>query len=277
MEETNRDSLNVRGGLSYNSEERWRVVDSYNSTYWSGLDVNVYANNIRLEEAVQVSYQILEPIRPLYNYASHVANRIIHGQRIVAGELTLNFKRDGYLFSLLDALKKEDNWLPASRDSEVNSPIPAVLTEYGAFNYDDTIKADIKAGKYKGKLLSDIIKTVNDRELQTSTPNSQANISNNSGMLETTLGGFDLNIIYGSQIKSEQVLRFTGSDTLVSDATTTNDPKADTKIASGLKLVGVSLGGISKVISDDGRALMETYTFQAKNIQIIKLEDLFIG
>jgi len=260
---------------SYEIGEQWKVVDRFDSTYWSGQDVRVYANNIRLEEAVQVSYQIIEPIRPVYGYASYVADRMVHGQRLIVGELSVNFKKDGYIFSLISALKREENWLTGSRNNESNNPVSAVGTEYGLFRYDQTTIDAIRSGSYKGRTLSKIVDQVyNDDLLDSGGGNYSPIILNEAPMFRTKEEGFDLNITYGTQIKSEQVLRFSGTDNMTPSITNTHEPKLNTKIPTGLKIIGVSLGGVTKVIGDDGRPIMESYTFQARNIQVIKFEDL---
>ena len=49
------------GPLTFNypstplSGEEWRVVDRFDSSYWSGRDVCYYFNNIKLDEVIQLT------------------------------------------------------------------------------------------------------------------------------------------------------------------------------------------------------------------------------
>ena len=266
--------LNVRPP-NYSIGEQWKLVDKYDSTFWSGQDVAIYANNIKIQDAVQMNYQVLEPIRPLYHYSSFVADRMIHGQRIIAGEFSIHYKKDGYIFSLVSALSKEENWLTGSRNRELNNPIRTVSTENGLFRYDAATVDAIKNGKYKGKNLSQIVEKIHNNELLDSDAQIYPPIVHNErGMFWTKDGGFDINIVFGTNLRSEQTLKYNGSDHMIADITKNDDKKLNSKVATGTKLIGVELGGYTKTIADDGRSIMETYTFQATNTQPINFEDL---
>lgn len=275
MPESNYDPFNNK--LKHPSpelSEKWRIVDQYNTTYWSGLDIRVYFNNFRIDQATQVSYQIIEQVRPVYGYASFVADRMVQGQRLVAGEITLNFKREGYLFSLINALSSQEQWLVGSNGSTVN-PLQTAATEYGLFNYNANTIQDLKNGNYKGRNLSKIVEDVYQKELLN--PASDifpAQVKNDNAMFFSKKEGFDINIIYGAQVKSELTLRYDGSGNSYPDITKNVESRLDNRPATGIKIVGAYLSSSAKTISDDGRPIMETYSFQAKNVQVLDIADL---
>jgi hypothetical protein len=60
----------------------FKLVDQFDSSYWSGTELEVYANNILLD-SVQVSYQVYERTQPYWGYASYIPDRIHHGNRLI--------------------------------------------------------------------------------------------------------------------------------------------------------------------------------------------------
>ena len=204
--------------------EDWKLVDQFNSAYWSGQDVKIYFNDVLIEDGIQINYQIAEQARPYYGYASYIPQRIYHGARIVAGEFSLNFKRDGYIFSLINYLTKSPAGrtpAPAGQNSEKvlgNQPLP-FLTEQGELLADDIksltpdqlssrVKA-IKAGRIgtKNSLLG------NDN-------NYPAVVSSDRGVFQTTTYGFDIKIIYNANLTTSRSLRFESTGEFYSDGAT---------------------------------------------------------
>jgi hypothetical protein len=260
--------------------EQWRLVDRFDSTYWSGKDVKVYFDNIRIREAVQVSYQVLEQIMPVYHYSDYVPTRMVQGQRLVVGEITTNFKRDGYLYSLIKALadEKDTRWLDNGRSREVNKPAQTLVTEYGLLGYSDQSVADLKQGKYKGKDLKKIVETIYEKNLQSSDYGAfSPDVNNRQPMFFTGLEGFNLTLVFGSQLKNEQILRYNANGDAYPDITNTREPRTDQRVATGKSIISVYLGGSSTVVDDSGRPIMETLTFQAKNVQVLDIKDLEIN
>lgn len=272
-----------------NNHEEWKLVDQFNSAYWSGLDVQIYANNILLTEAIQVNYIVTEQVRPYYGYASYIPDRLYHGSRIIQGELSLNFKRDGYLFSLLDLLRnqREENvWLPTSPPSkeasnsmsEIRPPNPYTTNAWGPQS----------VSKIKGIIDPKVAKDLVDRKkaaTNEATVNSryEANVPSRAGMFETKTEGFDINIIFGANLNSGMTLRFLSDDSYIADGVDsgfadgavlqTDANKQGIVASTGIKLIGISIMGLARSINDDGRPIIETYTFQARDVQILKNSD----
>lgn len=113
-------------GLTTESQYRepWHLVDEYNSTYWSGLDANVFFNGIHIEEIVQIQYQVVESVTPYYGYAYYTAQRMHRGQRIISGNFLINFKQSGYLFGLLETFKTNGRSSYFDPGTDPNTPLP---------------------------------------------------------------------------------------------------------------------------------------------------------
>lgn len=267
---------------SNSTHEDWKIVDKFDSTYWSGLDVQIYFNNILINEAIQISYVVNEQVRAYYGYSSYVPDRFHHGARVVQGEMTINFKRDGYIFSLLKLIADTDpneSWfgnesiaeLPTDGRTPVevdNFPFASMWAQAAS----STLSAE------KAKELINKGKKVVTEDAVFRTPTT---INTRKGIFESQLEGFDINIVYGANLSSKRNLRWIGGDEyeLAPDNAQYGDgrvlqvSKDDGLVTStGLKLIGTSISGLAKTINDDGRPIVETYSFQAKDVVPIKVK-----
>ncbi len=267
--------------MSYNkfarnvsSHEEWKIVDRFDSTYWSGLDAQVYFDNVLLNETIQINYVVSEQIRPYYGYASYTAQRIHHGARIIQGEITMNYKRDGYLFSLL-------NYIRMNNDADPLLPIPSAPGDgspikYSNETYGPALWEQIKDEGLSGKVVNEIVSKSKKQTIDEATINRQVPVVlKNFGMFETRTEGFDINIIFGANLDSAKALRWLDDDNYDISAAYQGDSwiiqEPQGVVAStGIKLIGVSLAGVAKNVVDDGRPLLETYSFQAKDVMILK-------
>ena len=275
----------------------WQLVDKYDSSYWSGGHVDVYANDVLLD-SVQVSYQIVERVHPYYGYASYVADRMHHGTRLVTGELTLNFKRYNYLFSLLSYLRqgKGRDLLPVPKeisvprtDEERNADgstglvkvRPPVPYESDATPISQSKASTLSATQLR-RLLNARKKAHDEDQYLVNTDIGQdvypSNVQTTLGMFATRPSGFELNIIHGAGLVSAQTLRFHTEDDYSLKMGSTHDIQYTPNPGTGLKILGVELQGDAKVIDDSGRPVLETYTFQARDVvpmsptQLVKMQ-----
>jgi hypothetical protein len=84
---------------------KWVMVDQFNSSYYSGLDISVYFGAVYMDEVISLQYQEVEQVKPNFSYASYTYNSISRGARLVTGSFTINFKESGYLYNLLKTLR----------------------------------------------------------------------------------------------------------------------------------------------------------------------------
>lgn len=85
-------------------QPQWVTLNEFQSTYFSGLDISIYAGNIYLDEVVQLQFSEMEQVRPLYGYSDYTFRHVAHGSRIVQGTFVMNFKDGGYMPTLLQKL-----------------------------------------------------------------------------------------------------------------------------------------------------------------------------
>jgi hypothetical protein len=89
------------------------------------------------------------------------------------------------------------------------------------------------------------------------------------GLFETGIDGFDLNILFGGRLDQSKKLTWDNSDVYNTQTLITEPTNKTNTVATGVKLIGVSIMGQAKAITDEGRGIVETYTFQAKDLQTI--------
>jgi len=263
-------------------QNQFKIVDNFNTTYWSGEDVAIYADNVFLQEAFQLNYMITEQVRPYYGYASYIPDRVIHGSRIITGEISLNFKQDSYVYSLIQLLSKTDNsFLKSSINktdlSQTGTRIRPVLP---MTNISNSLSAPtIEQFNNNPQLAAEYAKRKKQltTALDTEDVNKyQSDINEVSGIFETRPSGFDISIILGAGIKTAQILRMdTDSTSYYTDGIIDQTKNVgQMSPATGKKLIGVDLMQQAVSMNDDGRGFVETWTFQARDLQILNHIDL---
>ena len=267
-------------------KEEWRLVETFDSAYWGGLDANVYIDKVKLDDFVQLNYQVVEQVRPYYGYADYVARRLYHGTRIITGELTINFKRFNYLYTILRMAKVGESLaaVPAKEKTEAErtKPVWMSATEIAMGAVGTMLpglvpganRAEVTANVTAGLAAPDTAKNFVDAAQQNMLarsayhPSSKPVVSDSSGVFETTTQGFDLYIRFGEELKASQQLRFRADGDYYRDGKVTPTGPLATSIKTSFRLKGVSFLGTARPIGDDGRPLVETYNFIARNIEL---------
>jgi len=249
-------------------QENWKLVDEFDTAYWSGLDAHIYINDIFLDEALQLNYQILEQLRPYYNYASYVPNRIYHGARLISGELSLNFKREGFIFSLLSNIGKglQTSFSTYASQNDV-APYSLDLSTISTDSSGAISQAEIKALKAK--------KSAN--QFNTYSSVDDATVYNTRGMFENPGQELEIKVVFGTPLSNGRKIVWQSETNYYLDNNVDEDPtgfKDGITTANGIKLIGVHFQSRGTSITDDGRAIAETYSFMARNIQILKVSDI---
>lgn len=270
------------GPLTFNypstplSGEEWRVVDRFDSSYWSGRDVCYYFDNIKLDEVIQLTWQAFEKVTPFYGYASYIPDALVHGQRLISGEISMNFKREGYMFSLLNLVKTtrpEDVWVTTK--NKKGNPIDTSVSDWGISSSPSAAAASLKTGELSPAQVRKLVQEQYQKEISSSNSSKfPAVIEARAGMYETRKGGFDINIIFGADLRNELALRYDGNSEAYADVIRVPSEHIGDNVATGIKLIGASISGKGKTIGDDGRPILETYSFMARDIRILNVEDL---
>lgn len=282
--------LQVHNTRVREGEHVWKTVDQYFQTYWSGLDARIYANDTLLDEVISLQWGLEEAVMPLFGYHDYVFRKAAHGSRRVQGAFTINFKRDSYLYELLRTLNQ-----PAATQSQfakVAHPSLTAAARDGNATLDDFMAyvstGEGPSGPGKGQLrldperLSEVAHAFEDAIWQGLSP--QADQSNSlAGLLKFTPANqprfqlseaFDLHVQFGHRRvrTGEADPQNPGKGRLLNtrqfnpEAGLVTDIDAPVPISTYTRLVGVELTGVSRLVDDSGRPILEAYTFLARDV-----------
>lgn len=280
-------NLNVRNTQSRDGDQIWKTVDQYFSTYWSGLDCRIFANNVLIAEIMELQWTLQEAVAPLFGYHDYVYSTIMHGARRVNGSFKINFVREAYLFELLRSLDSKPgtglNGQPtAMRTTDAFEAASAgrADTDYllGLASADGTVPADSSG---RPRVDPTIFNQVAD-DFEAAIWRAPGNINPNTppeqgARVRTTVQGlaertssnnarfelqsrFNLNIIFGS-VTPERIDKLQQSGT-----TGSLSPKSVIPVTTSTRIVGVAMTGYERMIDDSGRPIMEGYQFIARDV-----------
>lgn len=263
----------------YSAKEQYKLINEFDTTFWSGLDVQVYAGNIWLKQCIQLNYQILENVRVFTHYNHYVPTRFRHGTRMIQGELSINFTRDSYMISLLQRLQETDPekmMLPrntgggtSADGTQTGDPILYGVYGGGVQQSGKLATEDFNADQARDFILNrKRMLEQEERRLSSRAPT----IPQNAGIFQTLDNGFDINIVFGAFLTNPMTLKYVADEQdYYADGATVPDLRPNpSPIGTGLKLVGVEIQGCARSMADDGRPLVETYSFLAKDIRILQ-------
>lgn len=258
----------------------WHIVDEFNSTYWSGLDANIFVNGIHLGEMVSIQYQIVEQVTPYYGYSYYTAQRMHRGQRIISGSFLINFQQPGYLFRLLQELPTSSVLQGSSAPSlagELTINASNIADGYGAIDINDmpSVVSSNSQNENAPKVnesgrelaFSDLRKlTWNAPDTYTAKfdVDTYPALAASRKSLYGSKGGLVIKIAYGNPVDEGMVLTKNAFGDYEKNVLV--DSNYTVGIVSAIELLsGVEITGLSKVIDDSGRSIMEQYSFLARD------------
>jgi len=231
---------------------RWIVTGEFDSTYYSGLDVSVYFNNIYIDEAVALQYQELEQVKPVFSYADYTPRRFSHGSRMIQGTFTINFKDSGYITKILQRLANEEG-----TDKDIKTLSKKMATK------NLTLQQAALGGDFT---LEDIVNVANQndpnayRDYMDSFDETYWGVNNNATSrttdrimkrprYATTKEGFDILVKFGQpeEVRNNQYPSYDKWGTLEI-------------------IRGCDIGSYAKAIDDSGRNILEVYSFVGRSI-----------
>ena len=251
------------------SQPSYKIVDAFDTAYWSGSDVSVFARtskgHVLLDEAVQLSYSIQEQVMPYYSYNRFVFDEVHHGTRIINGELTINFKHSGYVFALLKSITElvGPQSVPTATPKSVTTSVQSLGLAQTKLQ-DPSVAADF-VNQYRQ------IYDLQQQDQVYGQLNTQP--VSTKAMFNSP---FDLDILFGAQYNNSLTLKIQdGADEFYTDGLViANQDNLNQPILMGRRLVDVHIMGITKTMADDGRPFMETYTFIAQDVQTLTSRDI---
>jgi hypothetical protein len=277
---------------------QWAIVNEFDSSYYSGLDVSVYFNQIFVDECIQIQFSEMEQVRPIYGYADYTYRHVVHGTRIVQGTFTINFKDAGYIPKMLDML---------SRKEQVDSELVAFAAQQAKNaqnNTSETMPYRMAASSYL-QSQSGSPKTPTGKEwpperLALSRDLSLEDIVNNQAEFDPMRYAYMMDALkqqhWGAQTANKDSEKVTeiqtglarakyqvpqtptslGFDTVIKYGRP-EEPYGERKVGDKNiprpgwgtieVLEGCHITGYSKSIDDTGRNILEVYNFIARNVR----------
>jgi hypothetical protein len=73
--------------------------------YFTFCNQAIYFGDVFIDEITGLEFAMEEKILPLYGYADYRSREIVHGNRLITGTFSINFKEASYLYSVLEHIK----------------------------------------------------------------------------------------------------------------------------------------------------------------------------
>ncbi len=89
---------------AFASQPYLRETVPFYQEYFTGADINIYFQDMFIDEITSLEFQLSQNIKPIYGYNSYVYDVLAVGQRIIQGSFSINFKEPNYLERKLSAL-----------------------------------------------------------------------------------------------------------------------------------------------------------------------------
>lgn len=74
--------------------------------YFSGCDIAIYFGDTFIDEITSLQFILQENVLPLYGYSDYRYRELVHGNRIVTGAFSINFKESAYIYAVIERMKR---------------------------------------------------------------------------------------------------------------------------------------------------------------------------
>jgi len=78
----------------------------YDQEYFASSQVNLYIGDVVIDECCELQVVLNQNKRPIYGYASQLFDATAQGTVLVQGSFQINFKESGYLYTVLNRLRR---------------------------------------------------------------------------------------------------------------------------------------------------------------------------
>ena len=73
----------------------------YNYAYFCGANITISLNSQWVEDAVGITYSVMNSQTPVYGYCSMLFDAVAPGQKLVQGSFVVNFRSPNYIYSCI--------------------------------------------------------------------------------------------------------------------------------------------------------------------------------
>lgn len=217
------------------------------SEYFAGSDVYLIFNNEFADEIVEIQFSMTEQVAPIYGYASYTYDAVARGSRLINGSFRINFKESRYLYDLM-GVGERSYYNPRSARKIVEDAVKKNFTYIDAEIVNSLLvsgqddKLDDMISENQETLWGQASEAIGE-----STVAHKPYFTERMSNPEMKQGGFDIVISYGDR---------------------NFHPDAITQYLPGtVKVInGVQLTGVSQIVAPTGEAVLEEYTFLARDL-----------
>lgn len=203
-----------------------------NQRYFSGAQASLFIGDTWVDDVVSIQFQKMHNREPKFGYGSQHWDFVPKGVIYYQGEFTINFREPNYLFMILERYKK--------------------------FNPTGNVKT-IANEQRKADLVDQIIRDNNatfENDPRRNIENFFAANKEDAKLVKNALSSQ----FYSSPTKAQKIERMNHRDFSITIGYGDLGPET-----IGEKINGIQLLNQGKVIQPDGRTIMESYTFIARD------------
>lgn len=252
-------SINPNPELAFNtSGKKPNIVRNFNSTYYSGLDLQVWFEDYHVDEIINIQYQVSENVLPLYNYASYTYTALAKGTRIIQGSFSINF-RDSYTIKELIRRATEQKSVSKVHDAVTTVDIPVTLpSSFSTSDVSKILSGTNRVGNDKLiKNLSEWYKTKFWERVSDSKEAPQK--FQNTTFFSNAPKGFTMYLKYNNKVFDESTISASNYKDLVGYATDSGNRVIEA-------LTDVHITSIGKAIDDSGKNILEVCNFISQDL-----------
>jgi hypothetical protein len=203
----------------------------YTYSYYSGSQIALYIGEVLIDEAVFISYDLRQPKRPIYGYASQYFDAIANGIVLIHGQIGINYIDNKYLPVIIyDTLSKQNQ-------NPNESNIPMEVTS--SLDYMTKL-ADLQGYATLNQMQNSAFRTAINKQKEKYWRNDT--VANNAVPRPDQFGPIDIVISFGL-------------------------PGNNNYNSTAKKLEAVYFTHESQTIEINGQPLIESYSFFARSIQ----------
>jgi hypothetical protein len=199
-----------------------------NDQYFSGVQCSLFIGDIWIDDVVAIEYNVVSQRTPIYGYGSQHYDLFPKGIVVVQGAFTINFREPNYLNVVLARYKRLFSGASPTRPDRAATLNEAIRDDNNTFEGDPRVNLE---RFFDAK--------PEDAQEVASALGRTINQAPESGVIDEAMNHpfFDISIGYGDNMQE----------------------------ALGEKIRQVQIVNKSKVIEQDGRPVMETYQFIARD------------
>ncbi|MGL4820710.1 MAG: hypothetical protein ACRC5C_12125 [Bacilli bacterium] len=209
--------------------------------YYSGSDVRVYFGDMWVDQIVDIQFQLIESVAPIFGYNSYTYDAVARGNRIVQGQFTVQFTEVGYMQTILKG-------------------IAAKMTKYGkAFTKDNFEHVFDKGGKRKDRPIHTLITDFDKySEAYENAIWGSAHVEVNERKTNT--------FFYPDSNNNMDILQRKGFNILITYGGACVEGRPSNSYKTAQSIIGVQIQDVVQRVDPGGNVVQETYSFIAKDI-----------